>query len=135
MMCVLVMLYGGPVLTRVARLTSTSLSLCENEWFGATLAATSDMAMGPILAFMGIQYRRPMVILCDNKAACMLSDSDHTTRRMRHVATRLAYLQEQVKEENVRLVHINTEANLADLGTKPLIARILHYLSSFIWTN
>ena len=27
-------------------------------------------------------------------AACMLSDSNHTTKHMRHVATRLLYLQE-----------------------------------------
>ena len=64
----------------------------------------------------------------------MLSDSNHTTKRMRHVATRLAYRQEQVSEGRIALVHIGTKGNIADMGTKPLPARTFHYLASFAWS-
>ena len=39
---------------------------------------------------------------------------------MRHVAIRLAFLQEQVDNQVVRLVHIGTTGNVADIGTKGL---------------
>ena len=54
---------------------------------------------------------------------------------MRHVATRLAYLQDRVREGHVRLIHIKTDSNLADLGTKPLAARQFHHLAAYLWSN
>ena len=63
----------------------------------------------------------------------MLSDSNHTSRRMRHVATRLAFLQERVKDKDVLLVHIGTSGNLADIGTKPLLPRTFHNLSAVMF--
>ena len=75
-----------------------------------------------------------MVVLCDNKAACLLSDSNHSTRRMKHAAVRLAYLQERVKEGLVMLMHIKTNGNIADIGTKPLSARVFHTLCENLWT-
>jgi hypothetical protein len=134
MQCSYTFLFGMPCVVRVSQLTSTALSVCESEWFGATTGATALQAMEPVLTFLDIEFGKPMLIFCDNKAAVMLSDSNHTTKRMRHVATRLAYLQEQVSEGRVALVHISTKGNIADLGTKPLPARTFHYLASFAWS-
>ena len=84
--------------------------------------------------FLGIQHGKPKVILCDNKAACQLSDSDHTTKRMKHVAIRLAYLQELVDSGAIALLHIGTQGNLADLGTKPLPPRVYHGFCDLLWS-
>ena len=132
--CAIGMLFGAYVCAKVSKLESTTLSVCEAEWFGATTGATLLLGTEPILEFMCIQPSKPMIIFCDNKAACMLSNSNHTTKRMRHVAVRLAFLQEQVDEGNVKLVHISTTGNLADMGTKPLTARQHHFLCSLIWS-
>ena len=102
-------------------------------WFGATNGTTSLMALEPVLSFLKVDFKKPMIVLCDNKAACMLSESNHTTKRMRHVATRLCYLQERVNDGDIKLIHIKTEANLADIGTKPLPTRTFHHLSSYIF--
>ena len=45
------------------------------------------------------------------------------------------YLQEHVREGKAALVHIRTEANLADIGTKPLTPRPFHHLASYIWSD
>ena len=135
MMCAIVTLYGGIVAARISKLACTVLSVCEAEWFGATTGATILIASEDIMNFMKVNFQKPMLIFCDNKAACLLSDSNHTTKRMRHVATRLAYLQERVRDGDCALVHIRTESNLADLGTKPLPARQFHHLASYLWTT
>ena len=108
--------------------------VCEGEWFAATTGAWILQALEPILLFLNLEFKKPFIIFCDNKAACMLSDSNHTTKRMRHVATRLTYLQERVTNGDISLVHIKTEANLADIGTKPLNPRTFHHLASYLWT-
>ena len=52
---------------------------------------------------------------------------------MKHVATKIAFLREQVKEtKRVYLYHIRTQGQLADLMTKPLAASIFHPLASFM---
>ena len=74
--CAIVMLFGAYVCAKVSKLESTTLSVCEAEWFGATTGATLLLGTEPLLEFMGIQPSKPMIIFCDNKAACMLSNSN-----------------------------------------------------------
>ena len=131
--CCYIFLLGGVVSMRVSKLTSTVLSVCEAEWHAATTGAARLMALEPLLEFLEIPHKPPFVILCDNKSACMLSDSDHTTKRMRHVMTRLHYLQEHVDRGKIFLVHIQTEGNLADIGTKPHTGKTLNRLASLMF--
>ena len=91
------------------------------------------LGMEPLLSFFNAKFKKPFILLCDNKAACMLSDSNHSSKRMRHVATRLAFLQERVESGDVLLVHIGTSGNLADIGTKALNARIFHNISALLY--
>ena len=133
--CALIYLFGGIVSIRVSRLTSTVLSICEGEWFGATAGATRLLAIEPLLEFLEVPFKKPFVVFCDNKAACMLSDSDHSTRRMRHVLTRLRFLQERVDKGDIMLVHIETAGNVADVGTKVHVTRVLHRLTSLMYSS
>ena len=131
--CAFLFLFGGIISLRVAKLACTVLSICEAEYFGATAGASRLMAIEPILEFLQVPHQKPFLILCDNKAACQLSDSNHTTKRMRHVMTRINYLQELVDQKKIMLAHIQTAGNISDLGTKVHCSRVLHKLTSFIF--
>ena len=131
--CTFLFLFGGIVSIRVAKLACTVLSICEAEYFGATAGASRLMAIEPLLVFLGIPHRKPFLILCDNKAACQLSDNNHTTKRMRHVMTRINYLQELVEQKKIVLTHIETAANVADLGTKVHCSRVLYRLTPLMF--
>ena len=43
---------------------------------------------------------------------------------MRHVLTRLAYLEEQIDAKHLIMLHLNTSGMIADIGTKVLPASI-----------
>ena len=59
--------------------------------------------------------------------------AEPATSSGQHVATKIAFLREQVKEaKRVYLYHIRTQGQLADLMTKPLAASIFHPLASFM---
>ena len=130
--CAFLFLFGGIVSIRVAKLACTVLSICEAEYFGATAGASRLMAIDPLLEFLHIPYQKPFLILCDNKAACQLSDNNHTTKRMRHVMTRINYLQELVAEKKIMMVHIPTDSNVSDLGTKVHCSRVLYKLTPLL---
>ena len=128
MACALVFIGGGPIAWKISRLTTTPISSCEGEYDGASRCATILQWAAPIAEFIYMRVSRPTLLFCDNKAACMLSESNLSSKRMRHVATRLAYLKERVKCGDPSLVHVGTDGNVADIGTKTLGTKDFHRL-------
>jgi len=47
---------------------------------------------------------------------------------MKHIATRIAFLREQVEAKKVILIHVSTTEQIADIFTKPLAATPFHTL-------
>ena len=126
-----ILLGGTPVEWRAYRQTVTPLSSCQGEYVSASTAAVATLGMRGIAKFFGIPDSTPTVIFCDNKAAVQLSDSDSSSKRMIHIATRIAFLREQVNDKSILLYHIKTEGQLADIFTKPLAATVFHHLRKF----
>lgn len=117
---------GGPVTWECRRLPLTPLSSCEAEYVGATRAATAARVQRGIMQFMGFNDPRPTLIMCDNMSAVLLSDNNTSSKRMRHIATRIAFLREAVQSKEIMLYHIRTTGQLADIFTKPLAAATFH---------
>ena len=118
MQCALGFVDGCCVLWRIGRLNSTTLSACEAEWFAQTTASMLLQAFDSIFSFLLVQFRKPVIFFCDNQAAVQISEKDGTTKHMKHVLTRMAYLQEQISSGELVLVHLDTKHNVADIGTK-----------------
>lgn len=131
MMSAVLFLNGSPVVWRIGRLQSTTLSSAEAEWFAQTAGATMLQTLLPTMTFMGMHPKCPILSFCDNKAAVLIAEADLSTKRMKHVLTRMAYLQERIREGLLTLVHMQAEGMLADLGTKKLPASTFHRLREF----
>ena len=117
---------GGPVAWAAYRLPLTPLSSCESEYVGGTRAAINVNALRGILSFLGTEQKGPTTLFCDNKAAVQLSENNTSSKRMKHIATRIAFLREQVTAGILQLFHISTNGQVADIFTKPLGAHIYH---------
>ena len=76
----------------------------------------------------GRELKEPTILFCDNIAAVLLSENNTSSRRLKHIATRIAYLRESVKDGHLLLHHIKTNGMIADIFTKPLGAAQFHYL-------
>ena len=127
-------LADGPVDWRAGRHTSTAISATEGEYIAASRAAMTTMALDRVVAFLFQVHgpRRPTVLFCDNLAAVMLSDSNITSKRVKHVMTRLAYLRERVAEDSIYLYHVGTKGQVADIMTKTLPTGTFHDLRCFL---
>ena len=121
----------GPVQWHAFRLQTTPLSVCQGEYMAATKAAIAILALAETAAFMGFKFNTPCPVFCDNKAAVLLTESATSSKRLKHIATRIAFLRELVESKQIVLYHINGSAQLADLFTKPLRADVFHPLRSF----
>ena len=134
---------NGPVSAHAGRLKSTPTSSSEGEYAIATKATQAAIAVSDTIKFMAEDlpdYKGnksdlgcTMPLFCDNRAAVLLSEGNTSSKRMRHVATQIAFLREQVKDtRRVRLTHIRTQGQVADLFTKPLTAAVFHPLRAFV---
>ena len=125
-------LAGGPMAWAAYRLTVTPLSSCQGEYHGATKAAVMTKAYNDTLSFVGFPTQGAAPIFCDNRAAVLLSESDISTKKLRHVATQIAFLRELVNSEDIALIHITTTGQIADIFTKPLPAAVFHELRAHL---
>ena len=122
-------IFGGPFAWAGFRLPQTSHSSCDAEYCAATIAVTTIVSTRPVWEFIfNEKLTIPTILFCDNVAAVLLSENNTSSRRLKHIATRIAYLRETVKDGHVQLHHIMTNGMIADLFTKPLGATQFHYL-------
>ena len=126
------------------RLRTTPLSSTQGEYDIATKAVQTGLALSDTITFAledlpdflakhsKDELGLPMPVYCDNKSACLLSEGNTSSKRMRHVATKIAFLREQIKDDKrVHMCHIRTQGQLADIMTKPLVASVFHPLVAF----
>ena len=133
MQCALGFIAGSILVWKIGRLTSTSLSSCEGEWFAQTCVGTLQQALMPVAKFFGVDAPLPIISFCDNDAAITLSVGDTSTKRMKHIATRMHYLLELTARDKALLIlHLETKGMIADIGTKPLLPAQFHFLRRFL---
>ena len=84
------------------------------------------------MLFLGFSTKGASPIFCDNRATILLSDAGISIKKLRHVATHIAFLRELVNSEDIMLLHIGTKGQIADICTKPLAAAIFHELRMFL---
>ena len=126
------MIGGDLVAWRGYRLPLTPISVCQGEYIAATIAVPEALALNDIKAFLGFYTKGPIIVFCDNQTAVSLADSNASTKRMRHISTRIAFLREQVNDGTIMMYHISTTGQLADIFTKALPPATFHKLRALL---
>ena len=118
------------------RHATTPIASAGGEYLAAIRAAISAIATSAITRWMGYEPDAgPPIMLCDNIAAVKVSDNDFSSKRMQHIATKVAFLQEEVKAKRITLIHISSAGQVADMFTKPLAANAFHPLRTLLVTS
>ena len=148
------MLADGPIYWKSGMIDSLSLSSCESE------IRAINMALEPIKESVKLKQLMtdieetlhtsqqdvsteqayslltdvPVEILEDNKACIDWSKHRTNSTKMRHLERSLKWIQTYVAEGKIRLIHIPTENQLADIFTKALAkAPFLHLRNRFLF--
>ena len=102
-------LNGSPVSWKAYRAHATSLSVSQGELSAAVNGTVTNMATMDNVVFMTRQkFGVPPFLFCDNTATVMLSEGNTSSKRMKHIATRIAFLREAVQDGKILLHHIGT---------------------------
>ena len=69
---------------------------------------------------LGIPPQQTPIIYCDNMGATYLAANPFFHSRMKHLALDYHFVRQQVQNRTVRVSHVSTHDQLADVLTKPL---------------
>ena len=119
---------AAPVAWRACRAAITPLSVAQGEYMIASKATVEILSFRSIQAFLEISVNAPTIIFSDSLAAIQLADGNSSSARMKHIATRIAFLREQITAKYIMMYHIRTTGQIADIFTKVLAAPVFHLL-------
>lgn len=111
-----------------------AISTIHSEYFALFEAALEVEWLKELLTELAQErfVPNPVQIWCDNKGAIQLANKEGHSEKTRNIKVKFHYTRELVKKNIVRLEHIKSEANEADLFTKILSGVRCNKLSKLI---
>ncbi|CAI7928092.1 unnamed protein product [Closterium sp. NIES-54] len=110
----------GSISWRSTRSSSVLSSSCEAEIYAIAMAAQELRWLTYLLTDLGEPPRSPPVLYVDNKAAIALCQEHKLEHRTKHIALCYFLARELQQRGQLRLAHVATRANTADIFTKAL---------------
>lgn len=97
-----------------------ALSSCEAEYIAGTAGACQGVWLGRVLNNLRGDNQIKALLMIDNKSAIALAKNPVFHDRSKHIDTRYHFIRECVMNGDIKVEHVSTEIQLADLLTKPL---------------
>ena len=116
---------GGNLVTwRSKKQNVVARSSAEAEFRGMTLGICEALWLRLILMDLGYLPRQPILLYCDNKAACDIAHNPVQYDRTKHVEVDRFFIKDKLDEKIVELPKIRSEDQLAEILTKVVSSRV-----------
>lgn len=115
-----VVLAGAAVSWKSKLQQTVALSTSEAEYMSACAAAQEAIFQRQLLEDLGFPQCEATVIYEDNTGAIALSENPVSHARSKHIDIKYHFVRQKVATGDIKLVHVVSEDQLADLFTKPL---------------
>jgi hypothetical protein len=111
---------GGPISWCSRKQSIVALSTTEAEYFAAAECCKELKYLKMLIEeFTGKRVEADLYV--DNQSAIKLIESGQVTHRSKHVDVRYHYICEKLKEKLFSINYCNTNVQIADIVTKPLL--------------
>ena len=97
-----------------------ALSSCEADYVAAAAAACQGVWLSRLIADLLATKEMPVKLLMDNMSAIALSKNPVHHDRSNHIDTKYHFIRDCIEEGKVKVDHVGTAAQLADIFTKSL---------------
>ena len=116
---------GGNLVTwRSKKQNVVARSSAEVEFRGMTLGICEALWLRLILMDLGYLPRQPILLYCDNKAACDIAHNPVQHDHTKHVEVDRFFIKDKLDEKIFELPKIRSEDQLADILTKVVSSRV-----------
>lgn len=108
-----------------------TLSTCEAEYV-AHLGVCHAIWLRNLIYELTLQQHEATEIRVDNKSTIELAKNPVHHERSKHIVVRFHFIREHVKEGNLRMIHVVSRDQVADIFTKPLPTVLLENVKMMI---
>jgi hypothetical protein len=123
---IIIYLNKAPVIWYSKAQATVETSTFGSEFVALRIATEQIEALRYKLRMIGVPILGPTNVLCDNKSVVDNSTLPHSTLKKKHNSICYHRVREAVAAKIIRIAHIPTGQNLADMLTKPLGGCKLH---------
>lgn len=113
-------LSNGPITWSSARQKLITLSTTESEYVAASAATKEAIWLRKLIKSLEFSCEEPTVLFVDNLNAIRLVKNAEFHKRTKHIDIRYHYIREKAKNNEIRVEHIASEIQRADIFTKAL---------------
>ncbi len=99
---------------------TVALSNTKAEYRGATIATCEVVWLQKLLSDLGQSVDAHVVIYCDNINSILLVNNPVYHVRTKHIEVHYHFIREKVLANEIDLIHVSTENQVADIFTKAL---------------
>ena len=135
----LITLANGPIHWKSSKTQVTCLSSTEAEYMSISDLGREIQSFANLYEALSLPLSTPILIYEDNLGTIAMCVSDSYTARSKHIAVRYHHIRDLVNSGLVKLQHIPTQDQPADLLTKGLhksqFLKLRHLLSLRLWTT
>ena len=102
---------------------SVTLSTFEAEFIIISLASQKALYLRALLRTMmePESVKHPTTIHCDNQSRIVLAKSPVIHQRSKHIDIKFQFIHDEINQRSILLKYMETEKNVADVFTKPMI--------------
>ena len=123
---------GGPITWCAQRQTIVTLSTCEAEYVAASNASREAIWLTRLLEDLRIQCAKPITLFVDNQSAIKLIKNPVFHRRTKHIDTHYHFIREKHENNEINIIYVPSESQLADIFTKALSRYVFENLRKHI---
>ncbi|UYV72725.1 hypothetical protein LAZ67_10000411, partial [Cordylochernes scorpioides] len=126
------MMNGGTVSWASQRQPIIALSTTESEYIAACSAAKELIWIRRLLQGIGCDITKETELYIDNQAAIKLVENPVFHKRTKLIDVRYHFIRSKHEEDELKVHHVCSSEQLADIMTKPLPRNKFHYLRGLL---
>lgn len=130
----IIFLYGCTVGWMSRRHACVATSTCHAEYMALGTTARETVWVINVIEEL-IRVKMKAVVWCDNTAAVKVATDIHMTKKSHPVAREFHYVNEQVYDEILKVMWIDSVQQRADIMTKPLGHVLFNFFKNLIGMN
>ena len=111
---------GGPVAWKSQRQRIVALSSVESEYCSVSQCGREIEFTLQLLTNLNVKVALPVPVMIDATGAEAIANSRRLSARTKHLDVRLHHIRQMIELGKIKLIHVSSADNPADVLTKPL---------------